>query len=121
IATAPGGVATAYALSGLEQRGTLFIKPQAVVYEGMIVGMCSRGQDITVNPCKTKHLTNMRAAGSEEAIRLAPIHEWTVEDRKSFIEEDELIEVTPKSIRLRKVILSEVERKVAEREAKKKK
>ena len=113
------GKATAYALQPLEARGSLFITPQAPIYEGMIIGACSKEKDLEVNPCKEKHLTNMRAAGTEENIRLSPVKRMTIEDAITYIQPDELIEVTPISIRLRKKLLTENERKKAARSSKK--
>lgn len=115
------GVATAYALEGLESRGYLFIKPQTEVYEGMIVGEHSREQDIEVNPAKEKHLTNMRAAGKEDAIRLGPIKVLPLEEAIAYIQQDEMIEITPKNIRLRKKHLSSLDRKKVVRAEKGKK
>jgi GTP-binding protein len=107
------GKCTGYALQPLEARGTLFVTPMTPAYEGMIVGSCSKEQDVPCNPCKAKHLTNMRAAGSEEQVRLTPIKAMSLEEALTFIQTDELIEVTPKSIRLRKRLLTEGERKKA--------
>jgi GTP-binding protein len=100
------GTAVAYALFNLEPRGQLFTTPGDPVYEGMIVGEHNRENDINVNPCKEKKLSNMRAAGKDENIVLAPLRPMTLERALHFIREDELVEVTPKSIRLRKAILS---------------
>jgi GTP-binding protein len=100
------GHCVAYALFNLEPRGRLFLTPGAPVYEGMIVGEHNRGQDITVNPCKEKKLTNMRAAGKDDNVMLSPVKPMTLEEAISFIREDELVEVTPLSIRLRKTELS---------------
>jgi GTP-binding protein len=100
------GRAVGYALSNLEPRGRLFLRPGDPVYEGMIIGEHNRGQDIDVNPCKEKKLTNMRAAGKDDNILLSPIKPLTLEQAVSFIREDELLEVTPKSLRLRKAVLS---------------
>ncbi|SEF96746.1 GTP-binding protein [Caloramator fervidus] len=111
------GEATTYGLYNAQERGTLFIGPGTQVYQGMIVGVCSRSEDIDVNVCKKKHLTNMRAAGSDEALRLTPPVEMTLEKCLEFIASDELVEVTPKSIRMRKKILNPEMRK---KEAKKK-
>jgi len=99
------GVSTTYGLYNAQERGDLFIGPVVEVYEGMIVGLNSRGEDIAINVCKEKHLTNMRASGSDEALRLVPPIEFTLEKAIEFIDEDELVEVTPKNIRLRKKIL----------------
>jgi len=99
------GTAVPYALFNLEPRGRLFIVPGVAVYEGMIIGEHNRGQDINVNPCKEKKLTNMRAAGKDDNVILSPIKPLTLEQAISFIREDELVEVTPLSIRMRKAIL----------------
>ncbi len=100
------GTAVPYAISNLEPRGRLFIVPGDPVYEGMIVGEHSRENDIDVNPCKLKKLTNMRAAGRDDNIMLSPITPMTLEKALQFIREDEMVEVTPKSVRLRKTELS---------------
>ncbi len=100
------GHAVPYALFNLEPRGRLFITPGAPVYEGMIIGEHNRGKDIDVNPCKEKKLSNMRAAGRDANIILSKITPLTLEQAIGFIREDELVEITPKSIRLRKAILS---------------
>ncbi|XID75408.1 translational GTPase TypA [Alkanindiges sp. WGS2144] len=109
------GTCLAYALFSLQERGRLFAKPQLEVYEGMIVGINSRGDDMVVNPTKAKQLTNIRASGSDEALILTPALEYSLEQALEFIEDDELVEVTPKSIRLRKKYLTENERKRASR------
>lgn len=100
------GEGVAYALFNLEPRGELFITPGVIVYEGMIIGEHSKDLDIDVNPCKTKKLTNMRAAGKDDAVTLTTVKPMTLERAIHFINEDELVEVTPLSIRLRKIILS---------------
>ena len=100
------GEAIAYALFNLEPRGELFITPGMPVYEGMIIGEHSKDLDIDVNPCKAKKLTNMRAAGKDDAVTLTPIKPMTLERAIHFINEDELVEVTPNSLRLRKTVLS---------------
>ncbi len=105
------GTVLAYALFSLQERGRLFAEPQLEVYEGMIVGMNNRGDDMVVNPTKAKQLTNIRASGTDEAIVLTPPIKHTLEQALEFIEDDELVEVTPKSIRLRKRYLTENERK----------
>jgi len=105
------GVAVSFALNNLEERGTLFVGPGVPVYQGMIVGEHSRDNDLVVNPCKKKHLTNLRSSGADEAIRLTPPRQMTLEDCIEFIAEDELVEVTPKNIRLRKRLLRSEERK----------
>jgi GTP-binding protein len=110
------GVSVSYALSNLQERGTLFVSPGLKVYEGMIVGEHSRDTDLVVNVCKKKHLTNMRASGSDEAIRLTPPRDMGLEPCIEFINDDELVEVTPLSIRLRKRSLSYQDRKRSERE-----
>ena len=111
------GVATAYALWNLQQRGDMLINPQTQVYEGMIIGIHKRSNDLTVNVSKEKQLTNIRAAGSDENIILTPPILMSLEQALEFIEEDELVEITPKAIRLRKKFLKEYERKRASRSA----
>ena len=108
-----GGAAVAYALFNLEPRGRLFIVPGTPVYEGMIIGEHNRGRDIDVNPCKEKKLTNMRAAGKDDNVLLSPVASLTLEQVIAFIREDELVEVTPLSIRLRKMHLSADKRQKA--------
>ncbi|WP_297427381.1 translational GTPase TypA [uncultured Acinetobacter sp.] len=105
------GTCLGYALFTLQDRGRLFAKPQLEVYEGMIIGINSRSDDMTVNPTKAKQLTNVRASGTDEALTLVPAIEYTLEQALEFIEDDELVEVTPKSIRIRKRYLTENERK----------
>jgi GTP-binding protein len=112
------GIAVAYALFMLQERATFFIQPGTAVYEGMIVGENSRPGDMDVNPTKEKKLTNMRSKGSDENIQLEPPRELTLEGALENIEDDELIEVTPKSIRLRKRLLGTIDRKKLSREAK---
>ncbi|MBN1448737.1 MAG: translational GTPase TypA [Bacteroidetes bacterium] len=104
------GEATSYALYNLEPRGTIFIEPGTPVYEGMIVGEHNRDGDIDVNACKPKKLTNMRASSKDEGIVLTPVIPLTLEKAIEFIRDDEMVEVTPKSIRLRKSVLSGMER-----------
>ena len=111
------GKALGYALFALQERGRLLIDPAVEVYEGMIIGIHSRDNDLAVNPTKGKQLTNIRASGSDEAINLTPPIRHTLEQALEFIEEDELVEVTPNHIRLRKKFLKEHERKRASREA----
>ncbi|MFW6308751.1 MAG: translational GTPase TypA [bacterium] len=101
------GTSTAYALSNLSQHGTFFIEPGTRVYEGMIIGTNNRNKDLTVNPCKNKELTNMRSAGSDDAYNLPPARDLTLEKALEFIDNDELVEITPRAIRLRKKILHE--------------
>ena len=100
------GESTAYGLFNTQDRGRLFIGPGVPVYEGMIVGECSKNEDLTCNVCKTKHLTNTRASGSDDALRLVPHTVLSLEQSMEFIKDDELMEVTPINIRLRKMILS---------------
>jgi len=111
------GAAVAYALWKLQERGRMFVNPGEPVYEGMIIGIHSRDNDLVVNPIRTKQLTNIRASGKDEAILLTPPIELTLEYAVEFIGDDELAEITPKSIRLRKRFLKEHERKRAERAA----
>ncbi len=106
-----GGTANSYGLFNLQERGVLFIAPQDDVYEGMIIGIHSKPGDISVNPCKKKQLTNMRSKASDEMIALTTPVKLTIEYAMEFIEDDELVEFTPKSIRLRKKISSETDRK----------
>ncbi len=100
------GKAVPYALFNLEPRGRLFVLPGEAVYEGMIIGEHNRGQDIDVNPCKEKKLTNMRASGKDDNVILSPVKPLTLEQAISFIREDEVVEVTPQSLRMRKSVLS---------------
>ena len=111
------GKALAYALFNLQERGRLFVGPGDEVYEGMLVGIHSRGNDLVVNPLKAKHLTNIRAAGSDENIILTTPQRLSLEQALEFIDEDELVEVTPHAVRMRKKHLKEHERKRAERKA----
>jgi GTP-binding protein len=104
------GTSTTYALYNLQERGVLFIRPNTKVYEGMIVGENARAVDLDVNAIKEKKLTNMRASGSDEAMRLVPVKDLSLEEALEFIASDELVEVTPKSIRLRKRVLKPNER-----------
>jgi len=99
------GEATTYALFNMQERGIMFIRPQVKVYEGMVVGENARSVDLDVNIIKEKKLTNMRAASADEAMRLVPPKELTLEEALEFIADDELIEVTPNAIRLRKRVL----------------
>jgi GTP-binding protein len=101
-----GGDATAYSIYNLQERGELFVKPQTAVYEGMIVGENSRDNDLDVNIVREKKLTNMRASTADEALRLVPVRELTLEQAIEYIADDELVEVTPKSIRMRKKVLA---------------
>lgn len=112
------GRTNAFALDTLQERSQPFVAPGDVVYEGMIVGENSRNEDMDVNPTKEKKLTNMRASGSDRNIILKPARQFTLEEALEFIEDDELVEVTPTQIRLRKIILKEVDRRRANRAAK---
>src|SRR5256884_2481090 len=103
------GETTTYALFNLQERGTLFVRPGTKVYEGMIIGENARTVDLDVNAIKEKKLTNMRAASADEAMRLVPVKDLSLEEALEFIAGDELVEVTPKSIRLRKGVLRATE------------
>ena len=109
------GTALGYALWNLQERGRMFIGPQTEVYEGMVIGLCARGDDMAVNPTKGKQLTNVRASGTDENIVLTPAVRFTLEQALEFIEDDELVEVTPQTIRIRKRHLTENDRKRASR------
>ena len=117
LISAEQGEAVAYALWKLQERGRMFVSPGEPLYEGMIIGVNSRDNDLVVNPVKTKQLTNVRASGKDEAIMLVPPIQITLESAVEFIADDELVEITPKSIRLRKRHLKEHERRRAGREA----
>jgi GTP-binding protein len=108
-----GGEAVAYALWNLEDRGKMFISPGEKVYQGMIIGEHSKDNDLEVNPLKGKQLTNVRSVLKDEAVRLTPPVIMTLEKAISYIEEDEMVEVTPKSMRLRKIMLDPNDRKRA--------
>lgn len=109
------GTCTPYALFNIGERVQMFVDPGTHVYEGMIVGMNSRNEDMEVNPCKAKKVSNMRAAGSDDTIKLSPPRKFSLEEALEFIAEDELVEVTPDDIRLRKKLLHELERRRAGR------
>ncbi len=109
------GKSVTYGLYNAQDKGELFIGPGVEVYEGMIVGLNSRGEDLAINVCKEKHLTNTRASGSDDALRLVPPIQMSLEKAIEFIQDDELVEITPKSIRLRKKILDSKERERANR------
>jgi GTP-binding protein len=111
------GEAVAYSLFSLQERGRLFVEHGTKVYEGMIIGIHSRDNDVVVNPIREKKLTNVRAAGKDDALLLVPPVKVTLEYAVEFINEDELVEVTPESIRLRKRFLKEHDRKRASRSA----
>jgi GTP-binding protein len=110
------GAAVAYALWKLQDRGRMFVSPGDALYEGMIIGIHSRDNDLVVNPIKGKQLTNVRSSGTDEAVRLVPPIQMSLEYAVEFIDDDELVEVTPQSIRLRKRHLKEHERRRASRE-----
>ena len=105
------GETASYALWNLEERGTMFVGATEKTYQGMIIGENSRPDDLDVNPMKAKQLTNVRASGKDEAVRLTPPIRMTLEKALAYIEDDELVEVTPKSIRLRKTYLDSNDRK----------
>jgi GTP-binding protein len=109
------GEAVGYALNMLEERGALFVRPQDKIYEGMIIGENAKPDDLEVNPAKSKQLTNFRSTGKDDAIRLTPPRVMTLEQAIAYIDDDEMVEVTPKSIRLRKALLDPHERKKAGR------
>jgi GTP-binding protein len=109
------GEAVGYALNSLEERGVLFVRPQDKIYEGMIIGENAKPDDLEVNPMKSKQLTNFRSTGKDDAIRLTPPRIMTLEQAIAYIDDDEMVEVTPQSIRLRKAILDPHERKKASR------
>lgn len=109
------GKALGYSLANLQERGVLYIAPSTEVYEGMVIGNTSKGEEMPVNPIKGKQLTNMRASGSDEAIQLVPPYELTIERGLEIMSEDEYLEITPLSVRLRKQQLTEVDRSRARR------
>jgi GTP-binding protein len=115
LISAENGDAVAYALWKLQDRGRMFVNPGEKLYEGMVIGIHSRDNDLVVNPIKGKQLTNVRASGTDEAVRLVPPIKLTLEYAVEFIDDDELVEITPKSIRIRKRYLLEHERKRANR------
>jgi GTP-binding protein len=117
LVSAEDGPAVAYALWKLQDRGRMFVSPGEMLYEGMVIGIHSRDNDLVVNPIKGKQLTNVRASGTDEAVRLVPPIALTLEYAVEFIADDELVEVTPQSIRIRKRYLKGHERKKASREA----
>ncbi len=109
------GKALAFSLDNLQKRGVIYIAPSTEVYEGMVIGNTSKGEEMAVNPVKGKHLTNMRAAGSDDAIKLVPPQTITIETGLELIAEDEYLEITPKNVRIRKKYLKKIERDKAER------
>ena len=112
-----GSGSFAYAIDKLQDRGRFFISPQENVYEGQVIGENNRADDLVVNVTKSKKLSNVRAAGSDDKVRLAPPIRFSLEEALEYIREDEYVEETPQSIRLRKIFLKEHERKRASREA----
>jgi GTP-binding protein len=117
LISSDNGKAVAYGLGNAQERGVLFIEPQTPVYAGMIVGLHARANDLQVNVAKVKKLTNMRAAGADDAIMLTPPTVLTLEQSLDFLEDDELMEVTPKNIRLRKKSLDAKQRAKAKKES----
>ena len=111
------GEAVAYALWKLQDRGRMFVSPGDRLYNGMVIGIHSRDNDLVVNPIKGKQLTNVRSSGTDEAVALVPPIQLSLESAIEFIDDDELVEITPKTIRIRKRFLLEHERKRASREA----
>ena len=116
LVSAEDGPAVAYALWKLQDRGRMFVSPGDPLYEGIIIGIHSRDNDLVVNPIKGKQLTNVRSSGTDEAVRLITPIQITLESAVEFIADDELVEITPKSIRLRKRFLKAHDRKRADRE-----
>ena len=112
------GTVVPYALDGLMDRGTFFTSPGTAVYEGMVVGENNKEGDLPLNVCRTKKLTNMRAAGRDDNVRISPPRALSLEESLEYIEDDELLEVTPKTLRLRKRMLSETERRKESRRKK---
>ncbi|HZS11234.1 MAG TPA: translational GTPase TypA, partial [Nitrospirales bacterium] len=112
------GTSNAYGLFMMQERGALFIGPGVDVYQGMVVGENNRDEDLDVNVCKMKHLTNMRASGSDEALTLTPPRQMTLEFALEYIGDDELVEVTPQSIRMRKRLLNPEDRRKARKDRK---
>ena len=104
------GEAVTYGLFNAQQRGTLLVGPGEKVYEGMVIGYTASGEDVDVNVCKTKHLTNTRSSGSDDALRLIPISKLSLEGCLEFLAQDELLEVTPENLRIRKQILNHEQR-----------
>ena len=117
LISAEKGDAVAYALWKLQDRGRMIVSPGDRLYEGMVIGLHSRDNDLVVNPIKGKQLTNVRSSGTDEAVALVPPIQITLESAIEMIEDDELVEITPKTIRIRKRFLLEHERKKASREA----
>ena len=105
------GTSIAYSINKLQDRGKFFIEPNEKIYAGQVIGESTRHDDLVLNVIKTKKLSNMRAAGSDEKASIAPAIKFSLEQAMEYIEEDEYVEVTPKSIRLRKILLNELDRK----------
>ncbi len=105
------GKAIPYSIDKLQERGRFFIDPGEDIYEGQVIGENSRGEDMVVNVTKTKKLSNVRAAGSDEKTRIVPAIKFSLEEALEYIQKDEYVEVTPKNLRLRKILLREVDRK----------
>jgi GTP-binding protein len=105
------GTSVAYSIDKLQDRGKFFIEPNEKIYAGQVIGESTRDDDLVINVTKTKKLSNMRAAGSDEKMSIAPAIKFSLEEAMEYIAEDEYVEVTPKSVRLRKILLSELERK----------
>lgn len=105
------GTAIAYSIDKLQDRGSFFVDPGEEIYGGQVIGEHTRPDDLVINVTKTKKLTNMRASGSDEKMRIAPAVKFSLEEAMEYIQEDEYVEITPKSIRMRKIILDENERK----------
>lgn len=119
IISTAAGMTTAYSLRDVEEKGTLFVAPNTPTYMGMVIGEYVLDGDMEMNPTKTKHLTNIRMKGSEEQIKLVPPKIFSLEEAITYIRDDELVEVTPKWIRIRKRILDQDERRRVKRNAKK--
>ncbi|HZD25741.1 MAG TPA: translational GTPase TypA, partial [Alphaproteobacteria bacterium] len=117
LVSTESGAAVPYALWNLEDRGVLFIEPGEQVYPGMVIGENARSGDLEVNPLKSKQLTNIRAAGKDEAVRLSPPRRMSLEDAIAYIDDDEVVEVTPHHVRLRKATLDPHQRKRERRAA----
>jgi GTP-binding protein len=119
IISTAAGPTTAYALRDVEEKGTLFVGPNTPTYMGMVIGEYVLEDDMEMNPCKEKHLTNIRSKGSEEQIKLVPPKIFGLEEAITYIRDDELVEVTPKWVRIRKRVLDQSERRRMKRNAKK--
>ena len=111
LTASQGGQALAYGLDNAQNRGLTFVNPGETVYEGMIVGLNSKNEDIQVNVCKGKKLTNMRASSADQIVKLTPATKYSLEQCLDFLEDDELLEITPENLRLRKKALTELDRK----------